>query len=263
MAKWLTTFARGKDFQEAKRILEEAGIKMEVISPEPGYRQVAQPALVVDDNGRSFLEEEREKAAQAGWVEYRPTNLSVPDTAPEVFAEDIFGQAAIVLLAPCVADETKIRLIAHLTGNISVALPYLNAVRENASYIKNGPVLTLMEGYRFISLQPLRISIARADDIIDGWRLLEKIRVEINRVWQKRNQIQPSEVLRQRPPALEILKRLPRLNCQACGEKTCIAFAWKVYQGTAKVTECRPVFNGEYSHLKEALLEICRGLGTL
>jgi len=56
--------------------------------------------------------------------------------------------------------------------------------------------------------------------------------------------------------ALEIYKRLPRMNCGACGERTCLAFAVRVRAGERNIRECAPVFEGEYGHLREALREI-------
>ncbi len=262
MTRWLTTFPDSQAFEMALKGLEQAALAAEVIRPEPKYRLVGAPALVVDDEGRDFLGEKRDLTC-SGWVEYRPTERPVPDEEPPIFSEDVFGRAAIMVLAPCVADETRIRLIAHITGDMAEVFPYLNAVMETASYIKSAPVLTFMDGYRMISLSPRRITVARADEIVDAWRVLEMIRYQVNRVWQQRATIQPSDALRQRPPALEILKRLPRTNCRACGEPTCTAFACKVYEGASSIEQCKAVFGGKYGYLKEALLEVCRGLGAI
>ena len=119
-----------------------------------------------------------------------------------------------------------------------------------------------MDGYRMVSLYPRRITVAKADDIVDAWRALEAIRVRANEVWSRRTDIEPCYEMRQKPPALEIFKRLPGTNCRACGEPTCLAFAVKVHGGDASISDCSPVFAGDFSHLREALLEICRGLGV-
>jgi ArsR family metal-binding transcriptional regulator len=128
-----------------------------------------------------------------------------------------------------------------------------------------------MEGYRMVALCPQRISVAKADDIVDGWRALEMIRRRVNDVWARRASITPCYERRQKPPALEIFKRLPGTNCRECGEPTCLAFAVKVHSGDARVRDCSSVFgdpgdpakaDGEFTHLREALLEICRGLGV-
>ena len=167
-----------------------------------------------------------------------------------------------MVLAPCVADTTKIRLIAHLSGDLTEVFPYLNAVMREASYNKAGPTFTFMDGYRMISIYPRRIAVAKADEIVDAWRTLEAIRRRANEVWRRRGEIEPSYEMREKPPALEIFKRLPRTNCKACGEQTCLAFAVRVYMRELPVSRCLPVLGGEFARLKDALMEICAGLGV-
>jgi len=43
---------------------------------------------------------------------------------------------------------------------------------------------------------------------------------------------------------------------------TCLAFAMHLWQGKTSPTMCRPVFDGEHSRLKDALVEICAALGV-
>jgi len=88
------------------------------------------------------------------------------------------------------------------------------------------------------------------------------IRCRVNEAWARRAQIEPSDEMREKPPALEIFKRLPKTNCRACGELTCLAFAVRVWMGELAVSKCTPVFQGEFGHLKDALVEICMGLGA-
>jgi ArsR family metal-binding transcriptional regulator len=87
------------------------------------------------------------------------------------------------------------------------------------------------------------------------------VRGLVNDAWERRAHIRPSFELRQRPSALEIYKRLPQTNCKACGQATCMAFAWAVWRGEAEPRQCAPVFDGERGDLKEALVTICSGLG--
>jgi len=88
----------------------------------------------------------------------------------------------------------------------------------------------------------------------------EALRVHANEAWTRRAEIEPSWETRERPPALEILKRLPRTNCGACGEPTCLAFAVKVWSGEAPLEKCKPVFEGSHGHLREALLQVAGAL---
>ena len=180
----------------------------------------------------------------AGWVDNRPPAHGVLAEAPREFAEDIVGQVAVVVLAPCVADLDRLRLTAHFSGDVGDALPYLNGVLPQASYIATLPVLTFMDGHRMVSLYRDRIAVAKADDIVDAWASLERLRCLANDVWARRDAITPSFELRRRPPALEVHKRLPGANCKACGEPTCTAFAWAVWRGAAEPQMCLPRFEG-------------------
>ena len=93
----------------------------------------------------------------------------MPEAAQPVFPEDVFGQCAIMVLGPCVADVTKLRLIVHTSGAIAQVFPYLNAEMPAASYNREVATLTYQDAYRMISLYPHRITIAKADDIVDAW----------------------------------------------------------------------------------------------
>ncbi len=263
MAKLTGTFPRRSEFDKAKKALDLCGLRYEVISPDPGFAKVGVPALVLDEEvHRALHSRDPNGFTCSGWVDYRAASVAVPAEAPADKEKDMFGHAAIMLLAACVADASKIRLIAHLSGDLTEVFPYMNAVMREASYNKAGPTFTFMDGYRMISLYSRRIAIAKADEIVDGWRTLEAIRRRANEVWQHRREIQPSYEMREKPPALEIFKRLPRTNCKACGEQTCLAFAVRVYMGEVPVGRCAPVFAGEFKRLRDALVEICAGLSV-
>lgn len=197
-----------------------------------------------------------------GWTEYHQSTGDVPTQNPQCFKEDVFGEAVLMFFGPCMADELRIRLIAHLTGDLTEALPYLNGSMPQACFNANPCTLSFMDGPRMVSLYPRRIAIGKADDLVDGWRTLEKIRMLVNSTWARRDSIVPSQVRRSKPPALEIYKRLPRTNCKACGELTCMAFAVSLWQGQALPSQCHPVFTEEHAELRAALLEICQGIGV-
>ncbi len=259
----LTTFGDRAEFERAKALLGRLGIDHQVVSPDPGYAAVGAPALALSPEGRSaFLEGGGGDIVSAGWVDYRGPAEVVPDAAPAVFAEDLLGRVAVVVLAPCVADPAKLRLIAHFAGDVAEALPYLNAELFKGSYVPTMPVFTFMDGHRMVSLFRDRVAIAKANDIVDVWASLERVRCLVNDVWTRRPAIVPSSETRRRPPALEIYKRLPGTNCRECGEPSCTAFAWAVWRGDVRPRDCSPVFEGDRHDLEDALLAICAGLGV-
>ena len=258
-----TTFPSREELNRALTILETIGAAYERIEPSPALSLVALPALVMSREARGRLEAAAPAIIFSGWVDYRVSKAVMPDGPPPEEGGACFQRAAIMVLGPCVADETKIRLIAHLEGDLGPVLPYLNAVIPQASYTHAAETLTFMESYRMIALYRRRITIAKADDIVDAWLTLEDIRRLAEQTWSDRNRINPSFEIRIKPPAIEIFKRLPRTSCGRCGELTCLAFAVRVWTGEASVRLCLPVFeeDGSSSRLREALLKYAQEWG--
>ncbi len=58
---------------------------------------------------------------------------------------------------------------------------------------------------------------------------------------------------------LEIYKLLPRTNCGECGESSCMAFAAKLIEREADLSQCKPLFRDpKYKKNLEKLLELLR-----
>lgn len=262
--KTLTTFPNHTEFEKATASLEKLSLSYEILSPEKAYSKVGVPAIIVDQGVRSqlYANEKNNSFICSSWVDYQSTPHSIPKDSPRLFQNDLMGTCSIMVLAPCMADVKRIRLIAHLSGDLTEVFPYLNTDIPQGMYNREVPLFTFMDSYRMVSLYPKRITIAKADEIIDAWRLLEKIRCLVNDAWLKKDTIQPSYEMRRKPPALEIYKRLPGLSCKQCGEKTCMAFALRLWSGEINPLLCQPIFEGAYGHLKESLLEICSSLGV-
>jgi ArsR family metal-binding transcriptional regulator len=259
----ITTFPALMEFEKVVAILKTTGAAYEVIKPNPSLALVALPALVVSREVRGALEVLAPNIVFSGWVDYRAATAEMPAGSEPEECDICFQRAAIMVLGPCVADETKIRIIAHLEGDLGPILPYLNAIMPQASFTPVAETLTLMDGHRMIALYRQRITIAKADEIVDSWLTLERIRHLALQAWNNRNQIKPCYETRKRPPAIEIFKRLPGTNCGLCGEPTCLAFAVRVWSGETTFYRCGPVFDegGSRSMLREPLREIAAGMG--
>lgn len=259
----ITTFPNRAEFEKAARFGDEQNVPYTLISPEPAYALVGTPAMVIDEAEMDrFIGGGGSRFSTSGWVDYHSSSVQVPSSGPRSFEDDKFGRASIMVLRPCMADGKKLRITAHISGDLTEVFPYMNAVDKHAFFSAKAQTFTIMDGQRFITLYPRRIGIAKTDDIIDTWRVLEWLRVRFNECWRDRAGIVPSDAFRKRPPALEIYSRLPKSNCGACGESTCMAFAFRLWSGKGRITECKPVFEGSELRLREALTEICSGLGV-
>jgi len=256
-ARKAIVFPASSEFQKARLLLESLGLHYGVISPDPGYALVGAPALISDLQGLAAVHDACSEIVCAGWVDYRPAGVPVPHEPPRRFEPDVFGQAAVMFIGPCMADPTKVRLIAHIGGDLTEVLPYLNAAMPHACFNPGSPSLTLMEGQRLITIYPRKIAIGRAEELVDGWRAIEFVRTLANSVWAGRASISPSHKARSKPPLLALYRLLPRIDCKACGEATCMAFAARLWKGTAGPSACPPLASPEYSSLRAALVELC------
>jgi ArsR family metal-binding transcriptional regulator len=177
--------------------------------------------------------------------------------------DDCLKSFTLCYVAPCMADEKKIRLIAYFDRDISELLPYLNAVIKGASYNKNAPTLTYAKERRLINLYSIKITIAKADDIIDAWKVLDEVKELINRIHKNKNVIKPNYEEKVKVTALQVYGWLPKSNCKACGEATCLAFAVKLLHGEQKLENCKPLFTDtKFAENKQIMQEMAEALGV-
>jgi len=166
-------------------------------------------------------------------------------------------------VAPCMADEKRIRLIAYLNRDITEILPYINAVIKGASYNKVASILTYAKERRLINLYNIKITIAKADDIIDAWVVLDEVKKLVNDTYSRRDTIKPSYEEKVKVTALQIYGWLPKTNCRACGEATCLAFACRLLLGEQKLSKCAPLSTDlRFAENKKIMEEMAEALGV-
>jgi ArsR family metal-binding transcriptional regulator len=118
-----------------------------------------------------------------------------------------------------------------------------------------------MDGQRLVNLSSHRIAVSRCREMVDAWRTLESLRRRVLDVWARREAIEPRTERRVQVTALEVYQRTPQINCGACGEPTCMAFAVRLVAGEQRPRRCTPAFEGAYQHLRTGLEEIAGRLG--
>ena len=258
----IMAFPNHNEFNTAKMKLDELKLCYQIINPPAGTENIAVSALIFEQEVYAELMKNANISfIFSGCVDYHLPTSSSDSESEEQFDVDVFGKATMMVLTPCVADETKIRVIIHLSENLSTLLPYLNAYLSTASYNDDTKSLTFMEQQRLITIYQNRIAIARADGLTDAWRILIKIRTMVNIIHQNMDSIKPNYEMRKKPPALEIYNHLPKINCGQCQQKACMAFAFAIHSGTAKPFSCKPIFDGDYKHLTDGFLTICAKTG--
>jgi ArsR family metal-binding transcriptional regulator len=138
-------------------------------------------------------------------------------------------------------NAQHLRCFAHFEEDIAGILPHLNTVLRGHEFSRQPPMLTVkyQAGQaRLITVYPRMIAINIVKDQGEAEGILAWLQGVINDTWERQETIRPSFEVPGKPRIMEILKLLPRTNCRACGEPTCLVFATKVSNGEAEPQGC-------------------------
>jgi len=174
----------------------------------------------------------------------------------------LVGTITLVRTLPCLADPGKIIVIGETDAAIDGVLPLLNAILPNVvSYHPFSGVMTLRRQPGLITLYPNKVMITQVADVEEGLVLLAALRDLLNRTWARRNEIQPRPQGRRVPRPLDVYELLPRTNCRACGEATCMAFAFGLLESRHRPEECPPLADPTFAAQRQALTEMLEPTG--
>jgi len=138
----------------------------------------------------------------------------------------------------CNPSFESVHCIARLEQDISPVLPYLNAELGGTQYFRDPPQVMFHVHGKIIKVGASEIAVNALQDEEEAERILQWLQREINRVWQERDRIIPSEESAGKPQVFEILKLLPRTNCRECGLATCMVFAVQAADGGRGAEDC-------------------------
>jgi len=169
---------------------------------------------------------------------------------------------ALIRTLPCLADPGKIIVIGESDAALDGVLPLLNAILPNViSYHPFAGVMTLRRRPGLITLYPRQVMITQVADVAEGLALLVAMRDLLNRAWARRDEIQPRPEGRHVPRPLDIYELLPHTNCRACGEATCMAFAFGLLEERHQPEACPALADPTFAAQKAALYHMLAGLG--
>lgn len=164
-----------------------------------------------------------------------------------------FRGYVITHIQDCLADPSKIRVIAESQGDVGELLPYLNAVLPRASYARGANALTLKRGHRLITVYPQVAVIVKADDEDDALAVLAWLSDLIEATLARRERIVPDYERRRSVGFLDVYRLLPGGNCRACGLPTCLAFAVALAEGRGRLDACPRLDAGNRARLADLL----------
>ena len=132
----------------------------------------------------------------------------------------------------------SIHCIARLHDDISEVLPYLNAELGGTHYFMDPPQVMFQNNGRIIKVSGKEIAINALNEEAQADQILTWLVTEINETWAHRETITPRYKGKDRPTLLKILTLLPKTNCKACGQPTCMVFAAQVVEGGRTPSQC-------------------------
>lgn len=156
----------------------------------------------------------------------------------------------------CIADPTKNRIIAEFWDRIDEVFPYLNAVVPNLMFNPGANTVTFRRGGRILTFYPHVAVMAKVDGEEDAEAQLRWFQDLCNDTWRRRAEIEPCFERRQQLGPLDAYQLLPRLNCGDCGERTCMAFAFRLLFGELDLAACTPLQRPEHAEGGRRLAEL-------
>ena len=158
-----------------------------------------------------------------------------------------------IFRSKCMPGAESVHCHAHLDDDIQAVLPYLNAELGGSSYTKETPSVTFKVHGKLISVHPTKIAINALKDESEAEKILLWLQNEINDIWERRDEIEPSFESAAQPVLFEVLKMLPKTNCRECSEPTCMVFASRVVEGVKDHEDCPPLGTENRERLRNYL----------
>lgn len=163
------------------------------------------------------------------------------------------GYELEIFRSKCNPDAKKVHCFAHLNDDVSHVLPYLNTVLGPCVFTGAPPSLMFKNYGKLITMHSRLIAVNALNDAEEAEKIVAWLQREINETWRKRSDIQPSTESMRQPVLLEVLKLLPRSNCQKCGLNTCMVFASRIVEGSLDQDGCPPLDSRRKEELQRYL----------
>jgi len=199
---------------------------------QAGLAEIDDGVLSLTDFGKNFMET---KSAQ------KPdeTTKDLSKTKPLQILE-------IRQLLPCIADESKFRIIARLEPPLEGALRLLEPLFPRARYSEKIGALIIQKGNILITIYSTgNVTMTMIKSEEEARETLEDLKKTINEAIVKG--VTPVQREKIKVDHAQIYEYLPKTNCQICGEQSCYAFAIKLVGREVALDKCTPLLEAKYA----------------
>lgn len=145
----------------------------------------------------------------------------------------------------CSPHSEAVGCLVDLGQDIREVMPYLNGALKRCRYNPDAPAIEISHEGRGFAIWPTRVAFGGVTCYDEAEQAMESLRQLINDTWERRDRIIPSDRHGPVLSPLELFQLLPGVNCGACGEPTCLAFAAKVAREAAAIGQCPSLARSE------------------
>lgn len=210
---------------------------------QAGLTEIKSGMFTLTDFGKNFMET---KAAE----KHAESKKDLSGTKPLQVME-------IRQLLPCIADESKFRIIARFEPPLGGALKLLEPLFPRARYSERIGALIIQSANILITLYSTgNVTMTMIKSEAEAKEILESLKNTINKSIASGVTPVPREKVK--VDHTEIYKYLPKTDCKVCGDQSCYSFAIRLVGRETTLDKCTPLLDAKYitnlEHLR-ALLE--------
>ncbi len=151
----------------------------------------------------------------------------------------------------CSPQSEEAGCLVDLAQDIGAVMPYINASIRSCRFNPEGPTLELEHDGRRFALHSKRVAFGGVVSSLDAELAMRSMQQLINDTWDSRERITPSQRKGPTLSPLSIFQLLPGVNCGACGEPTCLAFAAKVAREKLSIGQCSSLGRPQHAHKRQ------------
>lgn len=196
---------------------------------QAGLAESKEDRIVLTDFGKNFMETKAEKPAEA--------KKDLAGTKPLEVVE-------LRQLLPCIADNTKFRIIARFEPPLGGALKLLEPLFPRARYSDKIGAL-IIQGNILVTIYAAgnaTMTMIKSEE--EARETLDDLKKTINEAIVKGVTPVPREKVK--VDHAEIYKYLPKTDCRICEEQSCYAFAIKLVGRETALDKCTPLLEARY-----------------
>ena len=186
---------------------------------------------IIDESLKNFTEEEKEELK-------RLLKKLIKNLTEEWNMGIIKNYKLELFPPPCIPGSIYWSGRITFDEDLTELLPYLNGYLTKKIYNPQAKTIVFNFKNHKIAVRSNEIKISNIIDKDDGEKIAKEIINFINKIYEKRNEIDPDYEKKEPPKVVDIYKLLPKTNCKKCQEASCFVFATKLAQGEVEIDHC-------------------------